>query len=95
MQNQILGSQVFQNAGATAGAAPASDVAGLLTFASGSAASVTYHTPYNFTPVVVLQPINPGAATFILSSTSRTGFTVTSATAAGLSVNWIAIGNPS
>lgn len=95
MQNQIVGSQLFQNAGATGGAAPASDVAGILTFASGSAASVAYHAPYNFTPVVVLTPVNPGVTTFVLASTSRTGFTVTSSGATGKSVNWLAIGNPS
>jgi hypothetical protein len=95
MQNQLLGSQVFQNAGATAGAAPSSDVAGLLTFASGSAASVAYHNAYNFTPVVILTPVNPGAATFVLSTTSKTGFTVGSTGAAGKTVNWCAIGNPS
>ena len=94
MQNQLLGAQIFQNAGATAGAV-SSDVAGLLTFASGSAASVTYNHAYNFTPVVILTPVNPGSATFVLSSTSKTGFTVTSATAAGKCVNWVAIGNPS
>jgi hypothetical protein len=93
--NQLIGRQIFQNAGATAGAAPSSDVAGLLTFASGSSASFTYHSPYNFTPVVILTPVNPGATTFVLASTSRTGFTVTSAGATGKTVNWIAIGNPS
>lgn len=92
--NQILGSQIFQNAGATGGAAPASDVAGLLTFASGASASFTYHSPYTFTPVVILTPVNPGATTFVLSTTSRTGFTVTSSGATGKSVNWCAIGNP-
>lgn len=95
MQNQLLGSQVFQNAGVTGGALPSSDVAGLLTFASGSAASFTYHSPYNFTPVVILTPVNPGAFTFVLSSTSRTGFTVGATGAAGKTINWVAIGNPS
>lgn len=57
MQNQLIGSQLQQNAGATAGAA-ASDVAGLLTFATGGSASFTYHNPYNFIPVVVLTPVN-------------------------------------
>lgn len=95
MQNQLLGSQLFQNQGATAGAAPSSDVAGLLTFASGSSASFTYHSPYNFTPVVILTPVNPGATTFVLSATSKNGFTVTSAGATGKSINWVAIGNPS
>ncbi len=95
MQNQLLGSQVFQNAGVTGGAAPASDVAGLLTFASGSSASFTYHNAYNFTPVVVLTPVNPGAVTFVLLSTSPTGFTVWSTGATGKFCNWVAIGNPS
>lgn len=94
MQNQILGAQVFQNVGATGGAAPASDVAGLLTFASGASASFTYHAPYNFTPVVILTPVNPGSQTFFLTSTSRTGFTVGSTGSAGKTINWVAIGCP-
>ena len=94
MQNQLLGAQCYQNAGVTGGALPASDVAGLLTFASGAAASFTYHTPYNFTPVVVFTPVNPGATTFFLTSTSPTGFTIGSTGATGKTVNWMAIGNP-
>ena len=86
MSNQILGQQVQQSS--------SSDVAGLLTFASGASASIVYNTPYVSTPIVVLTPVNPGATSFTLTSTSRTGFTVTSAGAAGKGVNWHAIGNP-
>ena len=92
--NQLLGTQCLQAAGATGGAAPASDVAGVLTFASGAAASFVYHSPYNFTPVVILTPVNPGSLVFKLTATSPTGFTVGSTGAAGASVNWVAIGNP-
>jgi hypothetical protein len=68
--------------------------AGTCVFSSGTTCNVTYGTAYNSTPLVFLQPVNPGSTTFKLTSTSASGFTITASASNSDTVNWLAIGNP-
>lgn len=65
-------------------------------FSSSTTCSVTYSTyglSFTNTPLVFLQPVNPGTVTFALTSTTNTGFTITASTSNSLAVNWIVVGN--
>jgi hypothetical protein len=71
--------------------------AGTCVFAASTTCSITYTTAglaFVSTPVVFLQPVNPGAITFTLTSTSSTGFTITGSGSNSITVNWVAFGNP-
>lgn len=65
-------------------------------FSSSTTCSITYSTygtSFFSTPMVFLQPVNPGAVTFVLSATSPSGFTITASASNSFTVNWTAIGN--
>jgi hypothetical protein len=68
--------------------------AGTCVFAASTTCSVTYSSAFGGTPLVFLQPVNPGSVTFTLTSSSNTGFTVTASATNSSTVNWEAIGNP-
>jgi hypothetical protein len=70
------------------------NIAGTCVFASSTTCSVIYSSAFNATPLVFLQPVNPGSVTFTLTSSSITGFTVTASVTNSSTVNWEAIGNP-
>ena len=70
------------------------DLAGTCQFNHNTTCSVRYATPYNSTPVVILTPVNPGASTFTLTSTSSTGFTVTASSSNSAVINYATFGNP-
>lgn len=72
----------------------AGNYAGTCVFSSNATCSITYGTAYTNTPIVMLQPVNPGSTTFTLTSTAKTGFTITASASNSSTVNWFAIGNP-
>jgi hypothetical protein len=70
------------------------NIAGSVSFSSSTTATVTFGTPFNSTPAVFLQPLNPGSITVTLTSNSKTGFTITASGSTSISVYWQAIGDP-
>jgi len=72
----------------------ANKYAGTCVFNASTKCSITYAIAYANTPVVMITPVNPGAVTFVLTSTTNTGFTITASSSNSLTVNWEAIGNP-
>lgn len=89
---------VFANFGATVGFSlnqvATGNFAGFCQFVAATTCSKSFGHTYANQPLVFLQPFNPGAVTFTLTSVSGTGFTITASTSNSLSVQWLVIGNP-